>query len=159
MIVRYGNYQHAINTTGLTISQEVLEDEAQVPRQIVTNLNLEGRLRNSLPSADPRGLDLKTVELVAYLSDDGAFLFRMSYSFSIAASIRITSCSDCSSLLRLFARIAAFDGCQVLSFRHGRVFRFRVLLCLSVVFFHPCPYCVHLLRDRRQSDFVYLWLD
>ena len=54
MIVRYGNYQHAINTTGLTISQEVLEDEAQVPRQIVTNLNLEGRLRNSRLSIQPK---------------------------------------------------------------------------------------------------------
>ena len=63
MIVRYGNYQHAINTTGLTISQEVLEDEAQVPRSIVTTLNLEGRLRNALPSANPTGLDFKILEM------------------------------------------------------------------------------------------------
>lgn len=47
LIVVYGGYRHRQNSTGVTISSSVLENEAGVPYRVQTDINIEGRLRNS----------------------------------------------------------------------------------------------------------------
>ena len=50
MIVVYGAYRHAVNTTGVTVASDITENEAGVPIDVNVSVNLEGRLRNPDPS-------------------------------------------------------------------------------------------------------------
>ena len=65
MIVEYGNYRHAINTTGVTIASTVEENEAGIPFRINFDINLEGRLRNPTPE-NPQALDPMIADMQAY---------------------------------------------------------------------------------------------
>lgn len=70
MIVEYGNYRHAINTTGVTIASDVEENEAGIPFRLNVSVNLEGRLRNPTPQF-PWALDPMIAEMEAYYSVPG----------------------------------------------------------------------------------------
>lgn len=70
MIVEYGNYRHAINTTGVTIASDIEENEAGVPHRINFSVSLEGRLRNPTPQF-PDALDPIIREMQAYYSIPG----------------------------------------------------------------------------------------
>lgn len=70
MMAEYGNYRHAINTTGMTFTTDVEENESGVPIRMNWMANLEGRLRNPTP-ADPSALDPIIAEMQAYYSIPG----------------------------------------------------------------------------------------
>jgi hypothetical protein len=59
VIVQYGSYQHKINSTGISISQEVEENEQGLPHTIRTTINIEGRIHRGPSTRFPvRSQDL-----------------------------------------------------------------------------------------------------
>ncbi|XZE35418.1 hypothetical protein SH501x_000909 [Pirellulaceae bacterium SH501] len=80
MIVVYGNYRHRQDSTGITVSTSIEENETGVPYRAVTEVNVEGRLRNKRLES-PRYLDpiIREMELAysqpgmdfGMLHDDG----------------------------------------------------------------------------------------